>query len=276
MSASVVRADDGLKAEVVGAWAEDKHAYLCRYLDASRGARRKFVGPGKPGATFADLFCAFGRSKIRNTPRFVDGSAVAAWKASAGNSAPFTRVYVADLERPRRDTCVTRLQSIGAPVTPLSGGAVAAAAEYCSLVNTYGLHLAFLDPHNLGALDFRIVEKLSELRHVDMLIHVSAMDMQRNLRSQLSDNDAAEFDTFAPGWRKKIPSGGPQSGQRRWLLEYWSERVRALGMLPFTSRLITGPGGQRLYWLMLASREKLAHALWQKIGRPDRQVELPF
>ena len=275
MAASVVKADDGLTAEVVGAWAEDKHAYLCRYLDASRGARRRFVGPGKAGATFVDLFCAFGRSNVRDTPKFIDGSPVAAWKASAAGTAPFSTIYVADRDWRRRQTCAIRLAALNAPVVELSGDALVAAAEYRRLVNPAGLHLVFLDPHSLGALDFRIIEELSHLQRADMLIHVSAMDMQRNLLGQLSDAEAAEFDAFAPGWRERIDTVGRQSEVRRRLLDYWSERVRALGMLPFAdSRLITGPHGQRLYWLMLASRSDLALKLWRRIGRTDRQREL--
>ena len=266
MASEVAQGDDGMLVEVVGEWAIDKHDYLCRYLDASRGARKLFIGPRNAGATFADLFCAFGRSRIRDTVRFIDGSPVAAWKASSSGYAPFNQVYVADRDQDRREICARRLSTLNAPVVELPGDAVAAASGYRCRVNPAGLHLVFLDPHSLGALDFRIIEELSRLKRVDMLIHVSVMDMQRNLPGQLSDAEAAEFDAFAPGWREAIDRTGPQAEVRRRLLEHWSKRVTGLGMLPFIgTRLIKGRRGQRLYWLMLASRESLHRSSGERL-----------
>ena len=47
----LIDGDDGLPAEVVGAWAKEKHDYLCRYVDISRAVRTQWIGPGKAGAT---------------------------------------------------------------------------------------------------------------------------------------------------------------------------------------------------------------------------------
>lgn len=63
----LVDGDDGLPVEEVGIWAKDKLSSLCRYIDISRGVRSKWIGPGKGGATYIDLFCGTGRSKIRST-----------------------------------------------------------------------------------------------------------------------------------------------------------------------------------------------------------------
>lgn len=272
---SIVDGDDGLPAEEVGPWAREKHAYLCRYLDASRGARKKYIGQGKAGATFADLFCSLGRSKIRESMEFIDGSAVAAWKASASGSAPFSRIFIGDLDTESRGVCAQRLDAAHAPFVELSGDAVAAAKEYRRLVHPAGLHLVFLDPYGIGALDFEIIRELAQLRRIDMLIHVSAMDLQRNLAIQISDAEAIEFDAFAPGWRQNIDTSGSQADVRGRLLTYWGQLVQGLGMRPFTgSRLIRGQQGQRLYWLMLASKSPLAQGLWTRIGRMDRQAEM--
>jgi hypothetical protein len=53
----LVDGDDGLPAEEVGKWAKTKHESLCRYIDISRGVRRKWIAPRKAGATYIDLFC---------------------------------------------------------------------------------------------------------------------------------------------------------------------------------------------------------------------------
>ena len=48
-------------------------------------------------------------------------------------------------------------------------------------INPYGLHLAFLDPFNLAQLPFSIIEKMLRVKRMDMIIHVSLQDFQRNL-----------------------------------------------------------------------------------------------
>ena len=51
--------DDGLPLDEVGAWAKEKHERLRRYVDISRGARRKFA---RGGTTYVDLYCGTGRA----------------------------------------------------------------------------------------------------------------------------------------------------------------------------------------------------------------------
>src|SRR6516162_4209551 len=140
--APFIQGADGLPAEEVGAWAVEKHNYLERYLDISRGARQKFLGARKAGATFIDLFCATGRARIRETGQWIDGSAMAGWKIGQKGSAPFSEIIVADIDEERRQACVERLRRAGAPVRELDGSAVAAAQTAITTVNRYGLHFA--------------------------------------------------------------------------------------------------------------------------------------
>ena len=63
---------DGLPASEVGAWTEEKHERLRKYIDSSHGARRKYSN-----RAYLDLYCGPGRSWIRETGAFVDGSPLA-------------------------------------------------------------------------------------------------------------------------------------------------------------------------------------------------------
>jgi len=259
---ALIDGDDELPAEEVGAWAKEKHDRLRRYLNISRSARNKFLmGPSK-SATFIDLFCGPGRALVKETGEWIDGSAVAAWKISQEKGAPFSEVYVADRDGNRRAATVARLSRLGAPVRELTGEAVNAAAEVARTINPYGLHFAFVDPFNLGALDFRIIQSLATLKRIDMLIHVSAMDLQRNLGINIGA-DGSAFDSFAPGWREKVDLARPQQAIRQQVVEYWRDLVAGLGKKPSTRmELITGTNGQRLYWLLLAADNDLAHKFW--------------
>src|SRR5271165_6274433 len=102
----IINGDDGLIAEEVGIWAVEKHNYLKRYLNISSAARKKFLGVGKAGATFIDLFCATGRARIRETGEWIDGSALAAWKIAQQGGAPFSDIRLIPL-RPGLQNVVT-------------------------------------------------------------------------------------------------------------------------------------------------------------------------
>ena len=112
----LIDGDDGLPAEDVGVWAKEKHDYLCRYIDISRSTRAKFLGPGKAGATYIDLFCGPGRCKVWDSGEWIDGGVVAAWKKSREGNAPFSQVFIGDLDVLRRQAAATRLRNLGAPV----------------------------------------------------------------------------------------------------------------------------------------------------------------
>lgn len=270
----LIDSDDGLPAEEVGVWAKQKHGYLCRYIDISRATRAKFLGDRKGGATYIDPFCGPGRCKIRETGEWIDGGVVAAWKKSWDGGAPFSQIYVGDLDVQRRQAAASRLRQLGAPVIEIEGSAVQSVKEIVAKLNPYGLHFAFLDPFNLEALDFSIIRMLSALKRIDMLVHVNQMDLQRNLVSNATAEESA-FDVFAPGWRGKVSIVQSQQALRQQVFQYWRDLVASLGVWPSTEmRLITGGKNQPLYWLLMAAKHSLPHKFWEAAANTEGQGKL--
>lgn len=258
-----VQGDDGLIADDVGYWASEKHNYLLRYIGISRKAREKFLPPkGSGGSTFIDLFCGTGRSQIRESGKWIDGSAVAAWKKSREDGAPFSHILIADKDAEAVDACRMRLEALGAPVRAFNGDAADVALAIEETPTPYGLNLAFLDPYNID-LDFEIIRILARVRRMDMMIHLNQMDMQRNLVSLAKEINETRLDRFVPGWRDAIDKGAPRATLEHRIYEYWRQKVRALGKWPSAEqKLITGSANQPLYWLVLASSHDLAHKFW--------------
>lgn len=272
---NLVDGDDGLPAEEVGVWAKEKHNYLCRYIDISRGARKNFIGQGKAGATYVDLFCGPGRAKLPNGA-FIDGSCVAAWRKSVEGGAPFSQMIVADMDVNRLDAAVTRLRKLGAPVVGIAGKAVDTSKTAVNYLPRYGLNFAFLDPFNIGALDFRIFDNLSERKRMDIIVHLSKMDLQRNLGRNIS-SAASSFDQFAPGWRNAITLGQGQKAIRSAILEHWKGLIAKCGFEASPEmRLLKGTKEQHLYWLLLIASHQLAHRFWATASNTDGQGKLPF
>lgn len=146
--------EDGLPRELVGAWVKKKHAHLSGYVGRARAARQKFLGPGRAGATYIDLFCGPGRARIRDSAEVVDGSAVAAWRETLAYGARFSAVHAADRDASLLAACEARLKRLDAPVLAHSGATASVIDGIAVKLNPHALHLGFLDPYNLESLHF--------------------------------------------------------------------------------------------------------------------------
>ncbi|MGE0502717.1 MAG: three-Cys-motif partner protein TcmP [Rhizobiaceae bacterium] len=272
---SLIDGDDGLPAAEVGIWAKTKHDYLRRYVDITRGVRAKWTDPGKAGATYIDPYCGPGRARIKGTNTFIEGSAVVAWQMSVACHVPFSEIHIADLDPTCVKACEVRLKALGAPVVSHVGSALATVRQTVSALNPHDLHFAFLDPFNLEALNFEILRALAKLDRIDILVHLSQMDLQRNFDRHTAA-DAKAFDTFVPGWRDLLPPGSTRS-QRPAVWQMWSEMVGSLGVWRSpTSKLITGKTRQPLYWLAMLAKHELPHAFWRVASNPERQGNFDF
>lgn len=60
----LIEGDEGLPAEDVGVQAKEKHQYLCRYIDISRGVPSGWTLAGKAGTTFIDPSVVQGARKF--------------------------------------------------------------------------------------------------------------------------------------------------------------------------------------------------------------------
>jgi three-Cys-motif partner protein len=257
--------EDGYVREVVGPWVQDKHNRLARYIGISRSVRAKFTGMGKAGATFIDLYSGPGRLRIRNETRAIHGSPLIAWHEAVDSGAAFTQVHVGDADPQMSEAVNARLSKAGAPVLIEIGPAGETVDRVISKLNPYALHFAFLDPYNLGALPFDIIRKLAKLKRMDILIHISIQDLQRNLQLYINRKDSA-LDIFAPGWRAHVDVSRPHELIRPKYLEYWRSLLKAEGMATTeTAELVIGSKNQRLYLLAFAARHARPLEFWEKI-----------
>jgi three-Cys-motif partner protein len=267
--------DDGLVVDEVGPWAENKHLRLRRYIDLARGARAKFIPPrGSGGASYIELFSGPGRSLIKGTSKYIDGSPLVAYKAAHASKVRFSEIYLNDLDPEKADAADSRIKALGGAATVFKKPAEVAVDDVLNAVNPAGLHFAFLDPYNLEHLSFEIIRKLSRLKSVDMLIHVSVQDLQRNLDSY--SVPGGPLDKFAPGWRSHVDSRQAIAPFRAALLNYWVAEIRKLGTMPAKGELIVGSKNQRLYWLVFVGAHDLAQKLWDAIRDPNRQSDMEF
>ena len=190
--------EDGSPREIVGAWAKEKYERLAKYVDISRGVRAGFVRPWKAGATYIEPFAGPGRVRIKSDGQVTHGSPLVAWLESARTKTAFTEVHVADADPRLIAATEARLRREGAPTHPETGTAEQTVTRIVRKLNRHALHFAFLDPYNLAALPFEVIKHLAELKRMDILIHVSLQDLNRNILRYL-EAAHSPVDIFAPG-----------------------------------------------------------------------------
>jgi three-Cys-motif partner protein len=268
---------DNLIVSEVGSWATEKHARVQRYIEIASATRKKYVPPPAwhAGAAYIELFSGPGRSLIRGTKRIIDGSPLVAFNA-AQDTVPFTEMHLNDFDAGNSSAVDARIRALGGAAICYSDPADVAVDKIVAAVNPSGLHFAFLDPYNLEGLSFDIIRKLSKLK-VDMLIHVSVQDLQRNLDLDKYSKPGGVFDSFAPDWRTHVNRKQAINSFRAALMKYWLDEIFKLGTMPAIGvELIVGSKGQRLYWLVFVSGHDHGRKLWEAIRDPMRQTTMGF
>jgi len=278
--------DDGLPISEVGEWAVEKHARLEKYIRTYRHVREKFIDPNKSkrrasvgkvaGATYVELFCGPGKCRVRETGQLIDGSPLVACKTALADGVPFSEIHLADVNPDFSAAAVARVNANGGQAVGYVGTAEVTARKIVSKLNPEGLHFAFIDPWNLSGLSFALIRTLSTLQHVDLLLHVSVLDLQRN-SDRYTAQEYDTFETFAPGWRSKVMLDQGLPAIRGAVLAHWQDLVKSLGFLDIRSaELIRGSRNQRLYWLAFASRHPIANYFWNQISSTSGQRKWDF
>lgn len=261
---------DDLPISEVHAWALEKHARLRRYIDAAHGARGKFSS-----RCYVDLYCGPGRSRVVETGALIDGSPIVAFDAAARHGDQFTEFLIGDVNENYVRAAEERLRRRGAKVRGYVGEAQFVVHDIASSLDPEGLHLAFLDPYNLGSLPFSVVERLASFKRMDLLIHVSAMDLKRELRSYLDPEGRKALDAFAPGWRGDVNVIQRQDLIRQEIFEHWRAQLSKLGTAANDRvEVVDNSKHSDLYWLVFVARHKLAHKLWEAVANVSPQGRL--
>lgn len=257
-----------------GEWWREKHDRVRRYVDISSAVRRMFICSGYAGATYIDPFCGPPHRETRGSGVVFDSGALAACRKAAESATPFTEVHIGDLERSSVEQTAEALSAMGVNVRTYVGPAQDTVPQICEALHPKALHFAFLDPWDIKNLDYRMIVRLAALERMDIIAHVSAQDIQRNLQYNL-DGRSTSIDQFAPGWRDHVPSLAAKAETRAAIYEYWTRLIDEAGMRRSDQApLIRGSNRQRLYYLMFLAKHEKAREFWEKIeqlsGEPGR------
>jgi three-Cys-motif partner protein len=255
--------DENPDGKGVGPWVpKDKHRLLTDYLHGTRNAWKTF-----PKRALIDPFCGPGRIRVSGEMGTRDGGAIAAWREMHNDATPFTDVFVGDLDPAKSEACAARLQALGASVRPFAGPAVETVPHMVAAVPRGALCMAYIDPYCLTLLDFEMLRTLSALK-VDLAIHFSTMDLQRNVIIDLAGK-RDNFERVAPGWKSSLDMKTTGvSNIRHAFFDYWRGLLVKLGYehsreMPW----IYNTQGAAMYRLVFFARHDMPLRVWRDVAR---------
>jgi three-Cys-motif partner protein len=253
----------GPRNEGVGTWVpNEKHRLLKEYLSATRHAWAKW-----PRRVFIDPFSGPGRIQVKGESFTRDGGAVVAWQALK-ETAPFTGMFVGDIEEERASACEQRLKALGAPAQKFVGTAEETVPRMIAQIPKNSLCIAYVDPYNLELLTFSIIEQLASVSKIDLAVNFSTMDLQRNVELEF-DPRRARFDGTAPGWRDaaSIKSSSKENVKLAFF-NYWCDLVRKLGFNHSREMpLVHNDHGHPIYRMVFFARHDLPTRIWNDVAR---------
>ena len=136
-------------------------------------------------------------------------------------------------------------------------------------LNPWGFHVAFLDPYNLDSLPFGVIRSLARVKRMDMIVHISEMDLQRR---GIGQRDVAVVEAFAPGATAGIDWSMKAFDIKLYVLNHWKALLGELGYIVSDNiERVTGKKNQPLYWLAYASRNPLGDRFWGEISEVGPQ-----
>lgn len=254
--------------DTVREWVVEKHEVLKYYVKICSKVRGKFSSFAE--STYIDLYSGSGLCAIKASLEVMPGSPVAACVAARSSGTPFDRVFVADKDLLKAKACAERLREQGFPAHFFHGESSETAPCIIEKLHPKGFHFVFLDPFSLH-LPFEVLRAFQKLKHVDLLVHVSEMDIQRNLDMEFADPGRSRLECFAPGWRNHIDLHQPKRAMIRQYLDYWARLVQSIGWnRPPDIREVKNTRNRRIYHLALLSQnDNVAARFWRFAVKAD-------
>lgn len=271
--------EDKLPVQCVDSWAEDKFSYLDRYLSASWGARQKFVQLNN--AVYIDLFAGPGRCRIKGDRKEIVGGAVRVANITKG---PFNRIILNDISAENCDALKKRVPS--AEIHNQDANVIITTIVEDLLQAPYEkYHFAFIDPFSTKHLKFHVLESLAKLKRIDIMLNFPIGPIRRNWQKWVASKRGNVLDEFlgTDHWREKVQETS-EAVFTITMLDVLYEQLKRIGFPEEGLGLINEAGEDNfgnaiatiknsmnvpLYYLVLASKHKLAANLWQSITKTN-------
>lgn len=260
---------DGLPANPIGPWAEDKYRYVGMYAEMfSTGMKYKW-----DRRVYLDLFSGPGYSALREKDRVVLGSPMIALSLPD----PFDAYVFADENPGHLEALKIRAERLerSHDASYIPGDANAVIGKILEKVpgaaGERTLSFCFLDPYKLN-IHFDTVRRIAADRAVDFLILLALyIDANRNVQwYEKDDNPTIDLLLGDETWRERWrPAANRNESIVTFLAREYASRMASIRYLPMALedmvKVRTYDKRLPLYYLAFLSRDKTGLKFWREV-----------
>lgn len=267
-----IKTPDGLAVRCAHRGSKKKVDALYYYLKIFSVAMRYSYS----NLCFIDLFSGSGLCYDRNCTDgedFFDGSSLQALKVEH----PFTRYIFVD-NNPK--SAIALKERVDNKFPELSSRVITLECDANSQIDMVLSHVkkqssitvVFIDPNGID-IHFDTIKKLSEQKHLDLIIHFSISDLKRNFELYRDGNEKADRFFGTKNWPKSWAKDSPE-----WL-PFYKKKLAGLGFVGLEGRderhiTVFTPSNVPIYYLIYASKDDLGLRFWRETKRYIEEPDL--
>jgi three-Cys-motif partner protein len=207
-----------------------------------------------------DLFAGPGRAKIETTGEVIDGSPLI---AASHSKAPFTKLILCDLALANVTALEARLAAHRKRLSLIQGDSIENIDKVVREIPPHGLNLALVDPFGPKGLRWSVLEKLGQVKRMDLLIHFPTSSIKRNFHNNYDFDDMVG----TKEWRKNVRC----AQDVHHLVDHLRESLGRLGYTGERVRSMPVRNSKEgtLYYLVFATKKPLGDDIWTSIVKTD-------
>jgi three-Cys-motif partner protein len=275
-------ASDGLPALPIKPHTRDKLSWIKRCIDQFTTAMSPDADHRHPRfrgfaeRNYIDMLCGPGLVVTTDTREEEKGSPIIA----LSTRYPFSHYYFVDSDPMNITALRQRVERDGyaaeSSKSYLAGDCNARVHDVLRYIDkTRSINLAVIDGFGVECR-WSTIEALAVCRRMDLIILIpQGMSINRNLHKWIGHTDPTALDGFfgTTDWRGIYQDAYSQPSKCiRSFLDLYQSNLRKLGYAQTDQvheQLVKSEGGQKLYYLVFASRSELGHRFWKQATDKD-------
>jgi three-Cys-motif partner protein len=228
-----------------------------------------------PKRAYVELFAGPGLGIIRGSGQIIDGSPLLAVK----QAIPFSRYIFIDINTDALTALERRANNVKPTVDMklIPRDCNSSIDEIRSVIDSSYLILTFVDPTSMQA-KFSTIRDLTQDLRMDLVINFPLQAINRSYSYALQGYDKKYDDFFGTtGWRPILTSLSDIRSIGARLLDLYKSQLRSIGFGQIDELshqdsesgdiLVRGPKNIPLYYLVFASKHKVAYKFWNEIQK---------
>jgi three-Cys-motif partner protein len=267
-----VLGDDQLPLRCVGSWARDKLYYLQRYMNVFNSSMKDKWSK----RAYVELFAGPGLGIVRDSGDIIEGSPLLAVE----QAVPFSLYIFVDINRDAVEALEKRVKRLNpeVDVRSIPRDCNVSVDEIRSCIDRSYLILTFIDPTSMQ-IKFSTVDRLAQNLHMDLIINFPLQTINRSYPYAMQGYDEKYDDFFGTkDWRLVLRKYSDIRSVGARLLKLYKAQLRSIGYgqikdlsgnqdLESRDILVRGPKNIPLYYLVFASKHRIAYKFWDDIQK---------